>query len=449
MGHTVRGIVTARNGAGSSGATSGHTSVVAGTGTKPARRVWHRRPVNTVQPHLTGTPTQGQTLTTGNGSWSGNPTSYSYAWQACDSSGSGCSTISGAHSNWYTLTRSDVGRTIRSVVTATNSGGSTSASSGRGGPVKAAPTAPTPPSSPTPPPSAAGANCAGTAGSHTINYASLDRCGYPSPNTTGVPGGTSLIPVGSASLPPGVSWNAGAKVLTISASHATVSGLDIPGTVAITGSNDTLTNSRVIAGDGADVIRIGGTSGNTIANTEVAGPGTSGSGLCGRAIHMAGSVSVTVTRAYIYHCADGVVGLSRTSDSFILTNGTFCDSTCTHDEPIYIPGGGGPNGTPTLIEHNTLINTEGQTSAVFGDDHTWGPLRNVTVDNNILEGGDYALELGKAGDGDTNMVVTNNRFARIFYAHGGLYGPVDGSGGSSPVWTGNVWDDTMKAVSAV
>ncbi|HEX5224270.1 MAG TPA: hypothetical protein VFW29_03975, partial [Solirubrobacteraceae bacterium] len=44
-------------------------------------------PANTVAPSISGSAQQGQTLTTTNGSWSGEPTSYSYSWQRCDSSG--------------------------------------------------------------------------------------------------------------------------------------------------------------------------------------------------------------------------------------------------------------------------------------------------------------------------------------------------------------------------
>jgi hypothetical protein len=95
------------------------------------------RPSNTALPVVSGTAQQGNTLTTSTGSWTGSPTGYAYQWQRCDSTGSNCSTISGATSASYNLTSSDVGHTIRSVVTATNSGGSTSATSKQTGSVAA------------------------------------------------------------------------------------------------------------------------------------------------------------------------------------------------------------------------------------------------------------------------------------------------------------------------
>src|SRR2546426_21148 len=87
-------------------------------------------PSNTSPPTISGTATQGQTLTALSGSWSGTtPISYSYLWMRCDSSGSNCSPISGQTSNSYHLVSADVGHRTQATVTATNQYGSTKASS--------------------------------------------------------------------------------------------------------------------------------------------------------------------------------------------------------------------------------------------------------------------------------------------------------------------------------
>jgi hypothetical protein len=83
----------------------------------------------TVLPTITGQAVQGKTLSTTSGSWAGSPTSYVYRGQDCNSSGAGCTTVSGATSSSYVLASGDVGHTMRVVVSATNGGGSTSASS--------------------------------------------------------------------------------------------------------------------------------------------------------------------------------------------------------------------------------------------------------------------------------------------------------------------------------
>ncbi len=92
------------------------SAYVAGTASIPA-------PISTAPPQITGTAAQGDTLTTSSGSWSYEPTGYTYVWRDCDISGGNCTSIAGASASSYTLASSDVGHTIIAVVTATNAGG--------------------------------------------------------------------------------------------------------------------------------------------------------------------------------------------------------------------------------------------------------------------------------------------------------------------------------------
>jgi peptidoglycan/xylan/chitin deacetylase (PgdA/CDA1 family) len=98
-------------------------STVAASGATTAKPV---KPVNTALPTISGTAQQGQTLTASTGSWSGSPTSYAYQWRRCKTA---CSDISAATAPTYAAVAADVGSTLRIVVTATNSGGSTAATS--------------------------------------------------------------------------------------------------------------------------------------------------------------------------------------------------------------------------------------------------------------------------------------------------------------------------------
>ncbi len=115
VGGTVRAVVTATNTGGSASANSAVTAEVL----SPAA------PSNTELPVVSGSDVEGQTLSASNGSWSGSPTGYAYQWQDCNALGEGCANIEGATSSSYVLAGSDVGRTVRVVVTATNAGGST------------------------------------------------------------------------------------------------------------------------------------------------------------------------------------------------------------------------------------------------------------------------------------------------------------------------------------
>jgi hypothetical protein len=85
--------------------------------------------VNTAAPVVSGVGTVGLTLTTSDGTWSGSAATYAYQWQRCDSAGANCAGIAGATSNSVLLAAADQGMTMRSVVTASNSAGSNSATS--------------------------------------------------------------------------------------------------------------------------------------------------------------------------------------------------------------------------------------------------------------------------------------------------------------------------------
>jgi hypothetical protein len=87
------------------------------------------RPANTASPTITGTPQVGQTLTATNGTWTGQPLTFTYQWRRCDSSGGSCANVGGATSKTYTPTTVDQGNTLRVRVTVRNSAGTASATS--------------------------------------------------------------------------------------------------------------------------------------------------------------------------------------------------------------------------------------------------------------------------------------------------------------------------------
>jgi fibronectin type 3 domain-containing protein len=139
---TLRVAVTGSNAFGSSAATSAATEVVIDLGPVP--------PSNTSPPTISGTPQIGQTLSADPGQWSGtSPITFTYQWRSCNQNGVNCSDIFGATAQTYTLTVLDLGNTVRVDVTASNSGGSSSATSTATAVVGA--TGPIPPSNTSPP----------------------------------------------------------------------------------------------------------------------------------------------------------------------------------------------------------------------------------------------------------------------------------------------------------
>jgi hypothetical protein len=87
-------------------------------------------PQSNSAPTISGQPREGRTLTANNGNWANSPASFSYQWQQCDSSGGSCNPISGATSKTYQVASGDVDHTLKVAVTATNTDGSNSATSG-------------------------------------------------------------------------------------------------------------------------------------------------------------------------------------------------------------------------------------------------------------------------------------------------------------------------------
>jgi hypothetical protein len=87
-------------------------------------------PSNTGSPTISGTAQEGNTLTANTGTWtSSSAVTYGYQWQRCNSTGAACINIAGATGQTYTVQAADVGNTLRVVVTARNTDGSSSANS--------------------------------------------------------------------------------------------------------------------------------------------------------------------------------------------------------------------------------------------------------------------------------------------------------------------------------
>jgi hypothetical protein len=119
VGHAVTAVVTASNSAGSADAQAMATSAVSAIA-----------PLSLSLPSINGSDAIGQILQASPGAWSGTvPLAYGYQWQRCDSSGSACVGLAGATGNSFALTPADLGATMRVLVSASNSAGTTIAAS--------------------------------------------------------------------------------------------------------------------------------------------------------------------------------------------------------------------------------------------------------------------------------------------------------------------------------
>jgi len=114
--------------------------ILGGTGTGVAAST--AKPENTRPPTIAGTPQVGSTLTAREGTWTGSPTDYDYAWRRCDADGGSCALISGADQKTYLLKQVDQGNTIRVRVTAQNADGRTTVTTVPTAVIREAPTPP-------------------------------------------------------------------------------------------------------------------------------------------------------------------------------------------------------------------------------------------------------------------------------------------------------------------
>jgi hypothetical protein len=89
-----------------------------------ARRVKQHPPVVITPPTISGDTTDGQTLSTTTGAWTGAPTTFGYQWRDCNESGTGCVDVVGATHASYVLSDGDASHTLSVIVTATNGSGS-------------------------------------------------------------------------------------------------------------------------------------------------------------------------------------------------------------------------------------------------------------------------------------------------------------------------------------
>jgi aryl-phospho-beta-D-glucosidase BglC (GH1 family) len=84
-------------------------------------------PTNSTGPSISGFPQEGTMLTADPGEWTGTgPKTYEYEWQRCND---GCTGIPGGTGSTYLVASDDVGFSLRVQVTATDSGGSSAATS--------------------------------------------------------------------------------------------------------------------------------------------------------------------------------------------------------------------------------------------------------------------------------------------------------------------------------
>ena len=288
------------------------------------------------------------------------------------------------------------------------------------------------PTSAAKPTTTAGAGSASGAPAARTDCVSPGDCGFPDADTTGPR---------TAALKPNK-----AGYWAIRTDGLVIRGQDITGSLDIYANNVTVIDTKITSDNWWGINLRPGFSGLKVLHSEITavpGKGPDNGGVDYAVSNMGGS-SIEV----------GWCDVSVFGDALSMGQGNLHDNYVHDIEPFINLGGewqhtntvisGGGNTGHLIIRHNTLLNPtslkQGASGSIglFADT---GVVRNVTVDNNWVAGGAYALYGGSTGA--TGIRVTDNIFSTEYHPASGGYGVVAhwNAGGAGNVWRNNRMSD--------
>lgn len=259
--------------------------------------------------------------------------------------------------------------------------------------------------------------------------------GFPDATNTGVPAGTDLTNSGP---------------ITTSHDGQVIQNLKITGTVLVKNAGVVIRNCEIVgSGNSFGVELFTGASGTVIQDSTIHGVNQGKSRLMYGIFDYNGAnaAGLTVQRVNAYWISHDVqVEQGVIADSYFHDMGFVPGD---HTEPI--GSWGGSKGQLT-IHHNTILNDQDQTAAIYLTAQ-YGNEVNRTVTDNLLAGGGYTIYGGARSGGysTANIVITGNQFSNRYFPKAGSYGPAAYYTASDPgnVWSGNTWADGASAGKAV
>jgi hypothetical protein len=263
------------------------------------------------------------------------------------------------------------------------------------------------------------------AGAPAVNCVkSLSACGFPDATNTG------WQPTGVKLTTAGVNLTSDAE-FQINTPGTVIDGKDIQGCVSIKANDVTIKRSRVRC-DSYFPIRIyEGIRNAVIEDTEIDGMN---SGATNAAV---GFDFYTLRRVNIHNIGEGPhMGTDVLVEDSYVHDLASCD-ICHNDA---IQSSGAQN---VVLRHNTFINDADGKNAVVRIATEQGDSHNFLVENNLLAGGNYAVQVRSQGNGFPEGVrVINNRIVPTW-----RFGPFDVTDGKIEA-SGNFRDDNLAPLSA-
>ncbi|MBM9503526.1 hypothetical protein ITX44_03065 [Streptomyces sp. KK5PA1] len=261
--------------------------------------------------------------------------------------------------------------------------------------------------------------------------ATYSACGFPDADSTGPR--LALTPHRTGAL-------------TIDKDGTVISRWDITGSLDVYANNVTIIDSRITSDNWWGINLRSGFSGLRILHTTITavpGKGPDNGGV-DYAVSNMGTSLIEVGWCDVSVFGDALsMGQGNLHDNYVhdVTPFKNLGGEWQHTNAVISDGGG--NGG-LVVRHNTLLNptpVEKGASGSIGLFADTGAVLNVTVQDNWLAGGAYALYAG--GKGATGIKVTGNVFSTQYHPGSGGYGPVTAwnSGGEGNVWSDNRMSD--------
>jgi len=272
------------------------------------------------------------------------------------------------------------------------------------------------------------------------------RCGFPDSTNAGVPAGVRLRKV-PTQVTNGSGWHYDPRgFVVVNHPGAVLRDLSIPCPVKVTASHVTVRDVKIVtSGQNSVGIGLDNTNDVTVEYSTIEGTNTGS----GRLMDGIKDVYGDATRSRILNN-----NILQASTGVQIYQGLIQGNYIHHLGMISTDHVNGltTNGDthPLLIRHNTIFDSFGQTDAI-GLFQDFGVVENVTIDDNLLAGGGYAIYGGEGAKGQpSHIVITRNRISTKFFRHGGQWGTAAYFNRHAPgdVWSGNFWDGTGHLIPA-
>ncbi|MFC9297137.1 hypothetical protein ACFTWH_17380 [Streptomyces sp. NPDC057011] len=225
-----------------------------------------------------------------------------------------------------------------------------------------------------------------------------------------------------------------------------IRGWDIKGSLDIYANDVTVIDTKITSDNWWGINLRPGYSGLRVLHstiTAVPGKGPDNGGVDYAVSNMGGS-SIEVGWCDVSVFGDALsMGQGNIHDNYVHDIAPFINLGGEWQHTNAVISGGGNTGE-LIIRHNTLLNPTGLKEGASGSIGLFadtGVVSNVTVDNNWIAGGAYALYGGSTGA--NGIKVTDNVFSTQFHPAAGGYGVVAhwNHGGSGNVWRNNRMSD--------